>query len=66
MAKNQVYHARTKYIDVRYHKIREWLSLGDVCLLKVHIDENSSDMLKKSVLMDKFEHCLDLIHVISC
>lgn len=66
LAKNQVYRARTKHIDVRYHKIREWLSLGDVCLLKVHIDENASDMLKKLVLMDKFKHCLDLIHVLSC
>lgn len=66
LAKNQVYRARTKNIDVRYHKIREWLSLGDVCLLKVHIDENASDMLKKLVLMDKFKHCLDLIHVLSC
>ncbi|KAH7848601.1 hypothetical protein Vadar_005019 [Vaccinium darrowii] len=30
LAKNQVYSARTKHIDVRYHMIREWLASGDL------------------------------------
>ena len=29
LAKNQVYHARTKHIDVRFHKIRELVSSGE-------------------------------------
>ena len=30
LEKNQVYHARTKYIDVRFHFIREILDKGDM------------------------------------
>lgn len=36
LAKNQVYNARTKHIDLWYHMIREWLASGDLPLSKVH------------------------------
>jgi len=64
LAKNQVYSARTKHIDVRYHRIREWLASGDLTLSKVHTDENASDMLTKPVPREKFERCLNLLHVL--
>ena len=63
LAKNQVYHARTKHIPVQYHKIREWVSSGDISLSKILTSENASDMLTKPVPTDKFKHCLDLIGV---
>ncbi|CAJ2663689.1 unnamed protein product [Trifolium pratense] len=63
LAKNQVYHARTKHIDVRFHKIRELLTTGQILLEKVHTSENAADMLTKPVTSDKFKHCLDLLHV---
>ena len=34
LARNQVYHARTKHIDVRYHFVQEILEEGDIDLLK--------------------------------
>ncbi|KAL6315051.1 hypothetical protein AAG906_030898 [Vitis piasezkii] len=49
LAKNQVYHARTKHIDVRFHKIRELVSFGELLLEKVHTSENATDMLTKPV-----------------
>lgn len=64
LAKNQVFHARTKHIDVRYHKIREWLNNGDIAIRKVHTKENAAYMLTKSVTTEKFKHCLDLIHFV--
>ncbi|CAJ2662759.1 unnamed protein product [Trifolium pratense] len=66
LAKNQVYHARTKHIDVRFHKIRELLTTGQILLEKVHTSENAADMLTKPVTSDKFKHCLDLLHVSQC
>nr|GFD11164.1 retrovirus-related Pol polyprotein from transposon TNT 1-94 [Tanacetum cinerariifolium] len=36
LAKNQVYHERTKHIDVRYHFIREILEEGGVEIQKIH------------------------------
>lgn len=56
LAKNQVYHARTKYIDERFHKILE----------KVHTSDNTIDMLTTPTPTDKFKHCLDLINVSQC
>ena len=63
LAKNQVYHARSKHIDVRYHKIREWLNSEEIILKKVHTEENAADMLTKVVTVEKFKHCLDLLNV---
>ncbi|KAK3012501.1 hypothetical protein RJ639_008525 [Escallonia herrerae] len=42
LAKNQVYHARTKHIDVRYHRIREWINSGEINLSKIHTQRKRS------------------------
>ncbi|GJX27363.1 transposable element [Tanacetum coccineum] len=62
LAKNQVYHARTKHIDVRYHFIREILEEGRVRIQKVHNSKNPADMLTKVLAGIKFNYCLDLIN----
>src|SRR5436189_639814 len=66
LAKNQVYQARTKHIDVRYHKIRELVSSSEMLLEKVYISKNATDMLTKPVPVVKFKHCSDLISISSC
>ena len=49
LAKNQMYHARTKHIDVRFHKIRELVSSSELLLEKVHTFENAANMLTKPI-----------------
>ena len=66
LAKNKVYHARTKYINVRFHKIRELITSGQILLQKIHTSENATDMLTKPVTSDKFKHCLYLLNVARC
>ncbi|XP_060974282.1 polyadenylate-binding protein 2-like [Cannabis sativa] len=56
LSKNQVFHERTKHIDVRFHFIRNTISDGKVKLLKVHTKDNPSDMLTKALPRDKFQH----------
>ncbi|KAE8730408.1 BTB/POZ domain-containing protein NPY2 [Hibiscus syriacus] len=51
LAKNQVYHARTKHIDVRYHFVREILEECGVIIQKIRTTENPADMLKKVTLL---------------
>ena len=63
LAKNQVYHARTKHIDVRFHFVREILDEGDIKLLKIHTKENLTDMLTM-VSGVKFTHCKELLHIL--
>ena len=64
LAKNQVYHARTKHIDVRFHFVRKILEEGDIELLKIHTSENPADMLTKVILEGKFAHCNELLHIL--
>lgn len=66
LAKNQVYHARTKHIDVWYHRVRDWVNSGEVLIEKVHTDENAADFLTKPVTTEKFRHCLKLLNLTSC
>jgi len=41
LVKNQIYHARTKHIDVRFHFIQEILDESDIELQKIHTKEKS-------------------------
>ena len=66
LAKNQVYHARTKHIDVRFHKIKELVFSGELLLKKIHTSKNVADMLIKPVTIEKFKHYLDLINISRC
>ena len=63
LTKNQMYHKRTKHINVRYHFIREIISQGTVMMKKIGTVDNPTDMMTKSVTVSKFKHCLDLIGV---
>jgi len=64
LAKNQVYHVRTKHIDVRCHFIREILDEGDIELLKIYTKENPTDILTKVVSGVKFTHCKQLLYIL--
>jgi hypothetical protein len=57
LAKNPVFHARTKHIDLRYHFIRSLLEDGDLLLEKILGDRNPADMLTKSVTVQKLKLC---------
>lgn len=65
LSKHQVFHERSKHIDVRMHFIRDIISKGDVKVEKVHTDHNAADMLTKALPVNKFRHCLDLIGMTS-
>ncbi|KAM1262950.1 hypothetical protein ACFX13_028679 [Malus domestica] len=62
--KYQVYHSRTKHIDVRFHFIREILSKRKIILQKVPTANNPTDMLTKALGPTKFEHCLNIAHIL--
>jgi hypothetical protein len=47
LAKNPVYHARTKHIDVQHHYIRNLVEQGEIELNYVHTSENVADVLTK-------------------
>ncbi|GJQ92982.1 retrovirus-related pol polyprotein from transposon TNT 1-94 [Tanacetum coccineum] len=60
LAKDQVYHDRTKHIDVRYHFIR---SERRIKVEKIGTQDNPADVFTKPVPLSKFRHCLDLLNI---
>ena len=63
LARNPVYHERTKHINIRLHFVRESVSNGTVAVQKIATAENPADMMTKALPIDKFKHCLDLINI---
>ncbi|KAG8473502.1 hypothetical protein CXB51_035665 [Gossypium anomalum] len=63
LTKDQMFHERTKHIDVRYHFVRDIIARGDIIVSKISTHENPADMMTKSLPITKFEHCLDLVGV---
>ncbi|KAG8474177.1 hypothetical protein CXB51_033819 [Gossypium anomalum] len=60
LTKDQMFHERTKHIDVRYHFVRDIIARSDIVVSKISTYENPADMMIKSLPITKFEHCLDL------
>ncbi|KAF5781986.1 putative RNA-directed DNA polymerase [Helianthus annuus] len=60
LAKNSMFHKRTKHIDVKYHWIRDALEDKLFELDKVHTDDNGSDMLTKSLAREKLKICCSI------
>ncbi|KAG8480092.1 hypothetical protein CXB51_025341 [Gossypium anomalum] len=63
LIKDQMFHERTKHIDVRYHFVRDIIAHGDIIMSKISTHENPTDMMTKSLPITKFEYCLDLVGV---
>ena len=58
LAKNPIFHARTKHIQLRYHHIRGLIEDGTIALKKILGAENPADMLTKSVTIQKLRLCM--------
>jgi hypothetical protein len=61
LAHNPAGHTRTKYIDVRYHFIRDIVNTKQVELKYIPTNENDADMFTKSLVKQLFTTCGDRI-----
>ena len=57
LAKNPMFHAKTKHIDVKYHFIQDVLEKKNMELVKVHTDDNPADLMTKGLPPERFAHC---------
>ncbi|GKV39992.1 hypothetical protein SLEP1_g47676 [Rubroshorea leprosula] len=57
LSKNPQFHSRTKHVDLRYHWICDAIEEKVLDVEKVHTDDNSFDMMIKSLVRSKFEFC---------
>ena len=63
MAKNPIYHKRSKHIDVRLNLIRDIIEGNVFSIKKIATPDNPVDMLTNPLLTEKFKHSLDLMNV---
>ena len=63
LAKNPMFHAKTKHIEVKYHFLHQVLEDKRLQLVKVHTNDNPTDFLTKSLPFDKFAHCQELMDI---
>ena len=63
LAKNSVFHAKTKHIDVKYHFMQDMLEDKRMELVKVHTDDNPADLMTKGLPLERFAHCRALMGV---
>lgn len=64
LIKHQVFHERSKHIDVKLHFVRDIINKGLVKVVKISIEDNPADMLTKALPTAKFKLCLDLVNVL--
>ena len=63
LAKNPVFHGRSKHIDIRYHFIRECVERGEIVLKHINTNEQRADVLTKALCRAKFEGMRELLGV---
>jgi hypothetical protein len=59
LSKNPMFHSRSKHIELKYHWIRDVLENKELVLEKIHMSENGSDILTKSIPSLKLEVCCE-------
>ena len=63
LAKNPVYHSKTKHIDVQYHFVRDMIDDKKLLLVKVDTLKNNANVLTISVSFEKFSLCRETMGV---
>ncbi|MCO5586956.1 hypothetical protein L7F22_040901 [Adiantum nelumboides] len=63
LAKNHVFHSKSKHIEVRYHGIRDISASKHIELAKVDTNDNPVDALTKSLSSERFAHCIEMMGV---
>lgn len=62
LSKHQVFHERSKHIDVMLHFISDVIKEGAALVEKISTYHNPADMLTKCLPATKFRYCMDLVN----
>lgn len=63
LAKNPVFHGRSKHIDIRFHFVRECVERGEIIVKHVKTEHQKADVLTKAMPAAKFEQMRKLLGV---
>jgi hypothetical protein len=65
LTKDQVFHAKTKHIEIKYHYVRDVIENGKLKVCNISTHNNPTDMLTMSIPVAKFELCSNLVGIIN-
>ncbi|GJR88650.1 retrovirus-related pol polyprotein from transposon TNT 1-94 [Tanacetum coccineum] len=63
LSRNEMFHERTKHINVRYHFIREIVESKEIGVAKIGMKDNAADAFTKVVPGPKFKYCMKILGV---
>lgn len=63
LAKDAVFHKRSKHIDIKYHYTRELLEQGEITIEYLRTEFMLADILTKSLAKDKHERCVKMLNM---
>ncbi|GKE47964.1 putative ribonuclease H-like domain-containing protein, partial [Tanacetum coccineum] len=58
IVKNPVFHSKTKYIKIRHHFIRDSNEKKLIQMIKIHTDQNVTDLLTKAFDVSRFQYLI--------
>jgi hypothetical protein len=65
LAKNPIFHERTKHVDVHCHFIRQLVEDGSIKLQYCPTEDQTADILTKSLGLEKYVKFWDKLGVVS-
>ena len=63
MAKNTVFHSRTRHIAIKYHFIRDAIVDGEIQLKFYRSEDQVANIFTKALPKEKFQHLRELLGV---
>ncbi|GJR09263.1 hypothetical protein Tco_0791915 [Tanacetum coccineum] len=58
IVKNSVFHSKTKHIEIRHHFIRDSNKKKLIQMIKIHINQNVTDLLTKAFDVGRFQYLI--------
>jgi hypothetical protein len=62
LAENPVNHDRTKHIDIRFHRIREYILDGTIIIHHIPTENNPADLFTKAVTKKIFNRLISILY----
>ncbi|GJT88682.1 hypothetical protein Tco_1070399, partial [Tanacetum coccineum] len=59
IVRNPVFHSKTKHIDIRHHFIRDSYEKKLIQMIKIHTDQNVTDLLTKAFDVSRFQYLIN-------
>ncbi|GKD48118.1 putative ribonuclease H-like domain-containing protein, partial [Tanacetum coccineum] len=63
--KNPVFHSKTKHIEIRHHFIRDSNEKKLIQMIKIHTDQNITDLLTKAFDVGRFQYLITSIGMLN-